>query len=129
MEKKKTLAKWWGSSSKVLWRYRNIRNKLAKQELLESKLLELWKSQKFTVTKKMMNQEKGNLKTIRNCCDIFICPCLTLSQNQLQSWRWQSVFLVWDFGLWFQWEQSRPYSQIIVNICSNLSGGDHFCYA
>lgn len=42
-------------------------------------------SQRFTVTKKMIIQENGNLKTIGKKCGILTCPCLTPSPAQWQS--------------------------------------------
>lgn len=62
-------------------------------------------SQRFTATRKILNQKAGNLKNGRKALWHFHCPW---PNPTLPSGRWQPAFSAWNPGSWFQREQSRP---------------------
>ena len=79
--------------------------------------------QRFTATKRMLNQEKGNLKMVGKFCVFLIAFPYPPSPTWQLSWRPRPTFQVWDPRLWFWREQTRPYPQRTVLACPNLSAG------
>lgn len=55
-------------------------------------------------------------------CGIFTCQCPAQFPAWQLVWRQQLIFPVWDWGPWFQREQSRLYSLITVFVYSLLPG-------
>lgn len=47
-----------------------------------------------------------------------ILSMVSPSPSPLQSWRWQSMFPLWNFGFWIWRERYKSYLQIIV-FCLN----------
>ena len=41
-----------------------------------------------------------------------------------QSWKWKPTFSVWDPDSWLQKKQSRPYSQTVAYLSSNIGRTD-----
>lgn len=62
------------------------------------------------------------LKRSGKACGIFTCQCPALFPAWQLVWREQLIFPVWDWGRWFQREQSRLYSLITVFVYSLLPG-------
>lgn len=70
---------------------------------------------------KKLNQEKANLKTVGKLCGLFTFPCSTPFPVSVAIMK--TMILVKNPGLSLWGNQSRLYSQNIVFIYSNLSGG------